>query len=168
MQQVFLLLGSNQGNRLQLLSQAVELLQCHDIDIVIKSSVYESGPWGFSAGQHFLNQVLQIKTALPPQELLQKTQAVEEKLGRLRTASLGYTSRTMDVDILFYGNEIISTPALTVPHPRLHLRRFTLMPLAEIAPGFVHPVLKKTMRELLEECGDESSVVIARTNSLPR
>ncbi len=163
---IFILLGSNQGNCMQLLEQACCELQLFGISIEKKSKVYESEPWGFSAEQNFLNQVLLVRTDLSPQELLHKTQLLEEKLGRLRSAlCAGYISRTMDIDMLFYGSEKIDTPTLIVPHPRLHLRRFTLMPLAEIAPDFVHPVFGKTMRELLEECEDKSSVVIARTRN---
>ena len=145
---IYLLLGSNQGNRLELLRKACECLQQLDIKIVKCSSVYESEPWGFEAEQNFLNQVLQVSTALSPQELLQKAQQVEEQLGRVRTANSGYASRTIDVDILFYGSEVVSTPTLTIPHPLLHLRQFTLIPLAEIAPDFVHPILKKTIEQL--------------------
>jgi 2-amino-4-hydroxy-6-hydroxymethyldihydropteridine diphosphokinase len=152
MNNVFLLLGSNQGDRLALLHQACALLP--PAGVLASSSVYESEPWGFEAEQNFLNQVVQISTNLSPQALLQQAQLVEEKLGRVRTTGSGYTSRPIDVDILFYGSEVVSAPALAIPHPRLHLRRFTLMPLAEIAPDFVHPILKKTMRELLEECED--------------
>jgi 2-amino-4-hydroxy-6-hydroxymethyldihydropteridine diphosphokinase len=156
----YILLGSNQGKRLELLEQAKKSLQLFDIEIVTQSSICESEPWGFEAEQNFLNQVLQVKTNFSPQELLQKTQMVEDKLGRIRTANSGYTSRTIDVDILFYGSEIINSATLTIPHPRLHLRRFTLAPLAEVAPDFIHPVLKKSIKTLLAECEDESEVTI--------
>ena len=158
--EIYILLGSNLGNRFELLTQAREALQLPNIQIVNYSSVYESAPWGFEAEQNFLNQVLQVSTNLPPQELLQKTQQVEQNLGRVRTTNSSYTSRTIDVDILFYGSEIISTPTLTLPHPRLHLRRFALVPLSEIAPDFIHPILKKTVKILLEECGDRGEATI--------
>jgi 2-amino-4-hydroxy-6-hydroxymethyldihydropteridine diphosphokinase len=156
---VFLLLGSNMGNRLQLLESACSMLQQQpDIWVEKKSSVYESAPWGFEAEQNFFNMALQVHTQLLPQHLLRAAQQVEQRLGRVRAASMGYSSRPIDVDILFYGNEIIDTPLLSVPHPRLHARRFALAPLAEIASGFVHPVLKKTVAALLHECDDTGSV----------
>lgn len=155
----FLLLGSNMGNRLRRLEHACNMLQQPGIWVEKKSSVYETAPWGFEAAQNFFNMALQVRTQLLPQHLLQATQQVEQRLGRVRTAGAGYASRPIDVDILFYGDEAIETTLLSVPHPRLHVRRFALAPLAEIAPEFVHPVLKKTAAALLRECSDAGSVV---------
>ncbi|MDR0414717.1 MAG: 2-amino-4-hydroxy-6-hydroxymethyldihydropteridine diphosphokinase [Prevotellaceae bacterium] len=155
----FLLLGSNMGNRLRLLESACSLLQQPCICVEKKSSVYESAPWGFEAAQNFLNMALQVRTQLCPHSLLQAAQRVEQELGRERAAGAGYASRPIDVDILFYGGDVVDdAPQLSVPHPRVHERRFALAPLAEIAPDFVHPVLKKTVATLLRECGDTGSV----------
>lgn len=155
----FLLLGSNMGNRLRQLELACNMLQQPGIRVEKKSSVYETAPWGFEAAQSFFNMALQVRTQQLPQHLLQAAQQVEQRLGRVRVAGAGYSSRPIDVDILFYGDEIIETPLLSVPHPRLHVRRFALAPLAEIAPELVHPALKKTVATLLRECGDAGSVV---------
>jgi 2-amino-4-hydroxy-6-hydroxymethyldihydropteridine diphosphokinase len=156
---VFLLLGSNMGCRMQLLGRACDALQQSGIVVEKKSSVYESAPGGFAAEQNFLNMALQVGTSLLPLRLLQAAQRVERQLGRVRAAGAGYASRPIDVDILFYGDKIVAAPLLSIPHPRLHERRFALAPLAEIAPAFVHPSLKKTVAQLLRECSDTGSVV---------
>ena len=125
--------------------------------ILQESSVYESEPWGFKAEQAFLNQVLLVETDLLPLELLEKCQQIENTMERVR-ASDQYISRTMDIDILFYNSEIIELPQLVIPHNRLHERKFTLEPLNEIAPDFVHPKLNKKIGELLQSCKDSSKV----------
>jgi 2-amino-4-hydroxy-6-hydroxymethyldihydropteridine diphosphokinase len=147
------------GSRLRLLESACDALQRSGVWIEKKSSVYESSPWGFEAAQNFLNMALQAHTPLlPPLLLLQAAQQVERRMGRVRAAGSGYSSRPIDIDILFYGDKVVSAPLLAIPHPRLHERRFALAPLAELAPEFVHPALKKTVRELLRECSDTGSV----------
>ncbi|MDR0712615.1 MAG: 2-amino-4-hydroxy-6-hydroxymethyldihydropteridine diphosphokinase [Prevotellaceae bacterium] len=156
---VFLLLGSNVGDRMQLLERACSLLEQSGAWVEKKSSFYESTPWGFESEQNFLNMALQARTLLQPLRLLQAAQQVERQLGRVRKASAGYSSRPIDVDILFYGDKVVAAPLLDVPHPRLHERRFALVPLAEIAPQLVHPTLKKTIALLLRECSDTGSVV---------
>jgi 2-amino-4-hydroxy-6-hydroxymethyldihydropteridine diphosphokinase len=147
------------GNRLQLLGQACGMLRQSGVWIARESAVYESAPWGFEAEQNFLNMALQVHTAHSPLRLLEAAQQVERQLGRVRAAGAGYSSRPIDVDILFYGAEAVAAPQLAIPHPRLHERRFALAPLAEIAPGFVHPTLKKTVAQLLRECCDAGSAV---------
>jgi 2-amino-4-hydroxy-6-hydroxymethyldihydropteridine diphosphokinase len=154
----YLLLGSNMGNRRQLVEQACSELQSRNITIVNQSSTYESEPWGFKAEVSFLNVALQVHTLLLPHDLLCAAQQVERRLGRTRDVGGGYASRPMDIDILFYEDEALSSPLLTIPHPLLHQRRFALTPLAEIAPNFTHPVLKKTVAELLLSCGDTGGV----------
>lgn len=156
---VFVLVGSNVGDREMLVNQAV--MRVADIcgKVVAKSAVYESEPWGFKCEQWFLNQVVKIETMLGPDELMKRLLAIELELGRDRvTPHEGYASRTMDLDILYFGSQIIETEYVTAPHPRLHQRRFALMPLCDVAPDFVHPKLKKSNAELLEFCKDDSLV----------
>lgn len=156
---VFLLLGSNLGDREHIVNQACSMIAERCGDIVSKSDLYESEPWGFDAEQWFLNQVVKIGTSLSPDELMTTLLAIEKSLGRDRsTPHEGYVSRPIDLDILYFGDKIVDTEKVTTPHPRLHLRRFTLLPLCDIAPGFVHPLLKKTNRQLLEECRDFGKV----------
>lgn len=155
--QIFILLGSNQGEREKMLQQATEAIERICGKIVSQSSIYETAPWGFESEQWFLNQVIQIKSFLVPETLLEKLLAIELQLGRVRT-NAQYSSRAIDLDLLYYSSIHLETRLLEIPHPRLHLRRFTLMPLSEIAPDFVHPVLKKTQLELLELLQDNSKV----------
>ena len=146
---VFVGLGSNLGNRESFLASAVLMLQNHEqIYIVKESTVIETAPVGDIEQGAFLNQVLQVETELEPAVLLNSCLAIEESQGRVRGEKWG--PRTLDIDILFYGNHVLDAPSLHVPHPELHLRQFVLGPLAEIAPEFEHPVCKKNMQELLE------------------
>ena len=153
-----LLLGSNQGDRNALLAQSQSQIE-HICGHIIKASkIYETPPWGFQAETLFLNQALLIDTPFPPQELLTHCLKIETSLGRLRTGVLHtpplpsspYTSRTIDIDILFYEHTVCQTPYLTLPHPRLHLRKFALQPLAEVAPDWVHPVLGLTAHQMIQ------------------
>ncbi|HSW68326.1 MAG TPA: 2-amino-4-hydroxy-6-hydroxymethyldihydropteridine diphosphokinase [Bacteroidales bacterium] len=156
--QSYLLLGSNRGQREKLLGQAIEQIGAHCGKILYLSSVYETDPWGFSDSTPFLNQVLMIETSLSPVALLRCILSVESTLGRTRDG-LGYSSRTIDIDILLYGNMIVNTPEVQIPHPRLHLRRFALEPLNEINPDIIHPSTGKTVKELLLRCPDNGNVV---------
>ncbi|MDR3134313.1 MAG: 2-amino-4-hydroxy-6-hydroxymethyldihydropteridine diphosphokinase [Prevotellaceae bacterium] len=153
-----LLLGGNQGDCAGLLRQARGLLSQQAGKIVQQSSLYESEPWGFSSPDWFTNQVVEIETTLSPQQLLSITQQIEKTLGREKPQGARYASRTMDIDILFFDKEIIDTPELIIPHPRLHERLFTLLPLDEIMPDMEHPVLKKTIRALLQACEDAGRI----------
>ncbi len=151
---VYLGLGSNLGDREALMNQAVELLS-QKIQILSVSSLYEAAPLGFTEQPSFLNAVLKANTAFSPRKLLNFTQSVERKLGRKRTQPWG--PRTVDLDILLYDNLVLEDPDLTIPHPRLHQRAFVLMPLCEIEPLLLHPVLKKAICLLLKEnCGQQS------------
>jgi 2-amino-4-hydroxy-6-hydroxymethyldihydropteridine diphosphokinase len=150
---VFLLLGSNLGNRQLFLKQAVDHIEEEIAPVVKASSVYETQSWGKTEEPDYLNQVVLIKTDLPARTVLDKILAIELELGRVREEKWG--SRTIDIDILFYGEEIINEHGLHVPHPQLHNRRFTLEPLVEISAGLVHPVLGKTILELKNELNDD-------------
>lgn len=156
---VFILLGSNLGNRERLVNQACRMMGERCGEIVAKSRLYESEPWGFKSEHWFLNQVVQINTLLSPNELMQTLLDIEKELGRDRTTPHdGYVSRPMDLDILYFGNEVVDTELVNAPHPRLYQRRFTLLPLCDLAPDFVHPILKKTNHQLLDECQDTGIV----------
>ena len=158
---VFVLLGSNLGDRELLVNQACKMIEERCGEIVAKSRLYESEPWGFQSEHWFLNQVVELATSLSPDALMLSLLDIEKELGRDRTTPHnGYVSRPIDLDILYFGNEIIETQLVTAPHPRLHQRRFTLLPLCDIAPDFVHPTLKKTNLQLLDECQDSGIVKI--------
>ena len=154
-----LLLGGNQGHRRRMLTSARNQIELHAGRMLEQSSLYETEPWGFQAKQNFLNQVVVIETTCQPRELLEMLLDIEKELGRETAApGSGYSSRVIDIDILFYDEQIIDTPSLQVPHPQLHKRRFTLEPLREVAPDLLHPVLQKTTTQLLNECQDPSGV----------
>ncbi|MCF8304266.1 MAG: 2-amino-4-hydroxy-6-hydroxymethyldihydropteridine diphosphokinase [Bacteroidales bacterium] len=152
-----LLLGGNLGDRLNLLKETSGLIQKKIGRIEQSSSVYETEPWGFEHENPFLNKVLLVNTGLAPFSLLDIMLEIEAQMGRKRSKS-GYEARVMDIDLLFYNNTVIHTQRLSIPHPYLHKRRFTLVPLVEIVPEWFHPVLNKTVKELLAECDDELDV----------
>ena len=156
----YLLLGSNIGPRLGYMKEALKLIEETVGRIVRVSSVYESEPWGFKSEEHFLNCVVLLESTLTAEEMLRQILDIEKQLGRIRRKGAGYTSREIDIDMLYFNEEVIDIPGLQVPHPRLHERKFTLLPLAEIAPELVHPKLRKTNRELLEELDDLSEIMI--------
>lgn len=152
-----LLLGTNLGKREDFLEACRLLVVEHCGSISKISSVYETTAWGFD-GAPFLNQVLSIETMLEPAALLEELHAIEQSMGRKRSYMKGYTSRTIDIDILYFNQLIIKNDDLEIPHPRLHLRRFTLVPLCEMMPTFIHPVSGKTHLELLDLVQDQSKV----------
>lgn len=156
--EVLLGLGSNMGDRLSYLSYAVNQLYKEAGKLTARSSVWESEPWGFEAEEYFLNMVVEISTTLDPEALLSVIGAMELRLGRYRRENQGYISRNIDIDILFWGEKIISVPGLEVPHPHIADRRFVLEPLNEIAADFIHPVSGRSVREMLTLCDDRSEV----------
>lgn len=153
----YISLGSNSGNRLENLQNAVIRINERAGKVIRVSPVFETPAWGFE-GNDFLNACLIIDTELHPQELLEVLLTTESNLGRIRSDEPGYQSRSIDLDILFYGEEIIDEPDLKIPHPHLHKRRFILEPLKAIAPDLIHPGLKKSISSLLKDCEDKSSL----------
>ncbi len=157
MHQVFLGTGGNIGNKHDNFDKVYTFIK-NELGAIVKSSaVYETPPWGFDAKENFWNMVLIIETELSATELLGKINNIENRFGRTRDG-VNYKSREMDIDILYFNDEIINTENLIIPHPLLHKRLFVLVPLAEIAPKFVHPVLKLTSVELLNICEDKSGI----------
>lgn len=159
MNKVFLGLGTNMGKREKNLEEALERIASVAGPIRNMSSVYETLPWGFESGDSFLNMALRIDTGLSPRALLEQLLFAEALMGRKREGK-GYASRPIDIDILMFGNKIIDEVDLVVPHPRMALRKFVLVPLSEIAPGAIHPVLKKRISTLLRECVDSSNPLV--------
>jgi 2-amino-4-hydroxy-6-hydroxymethyldihydropteridine diphosphokinase len=156
---LYLLTGSNIEPRFSYLSNASQLIEKNVGPIWSRSSIYESAPWGFEAETSFFNQVLHVKSDLHADDILQRILAIESEMGRLRNDD-GYSSRIIDIDILYYGQLVLAYDQLTIPHPRMHLRRFTMLPLVELSRDFFHPKLNKTNEELLTECPDQHSVSI--------
>lgn len=153
---VYLLLGSNEGDRLSNLIRATDAIELRAGKITRKSSVYSTAPWGKTDQPEFLNQAICIETGLPPQELLNTLLEIEEMLGRKRKEKWG--QRLIDIDIIFYNRDVVSEDNLVIPHPRLRERKFTLLPLSEIAGNFIHPTIGQTVSELLENCKDDLRV----------
>jgi 2-amino-4-hydroxy-6-hydroxymethyldihydropteridine diphosphokinase len=156
MNQTYLLIGGNVGNRHQNLQKASELIASQAGKLVQRSAIYETEAWGKEDQPAFLNQVLLVETDKAPQALLQIILDIEQQMGRTRMEKYG--PRTIDIDILLFNDVSLDTGELVIPHPQMHLRRFVLAPLAEIAAQLIHPVLKKSIDELLLECPDKLAV----------
>lgn len=156
---VYLGLGTNLGDKKQNLNRAVHQISLEVGCVLNVSSIYQSKPWGFDSENDFLNAILLVQTGLTPLDLLEKTQQIERKLGRLSKIKKGYSDRLIDIDILLYDNQVINLPQLIIPHKLLHKRDFVLMPLAELAPELVHPVLEKTMKELSEQVVNTTTIL---------
>jgi 2-amino-4-hydroxy-6-hydroxymethyldihydropteridine diphosphokinase len=156
MNRTYLLIGGNIGDRSKNLENAVKLIGLKAGKVLQQSAVYETAAWGQEDQPAFLNQVLEIETGHTPEALLDTILAVEKEMGRERLEKYG--PRTIDIDILLYDDLVIETERLTVPHPQMHLRRFVLAPLADVAAAVIHPKLKKSMDELLLDCPDKLSV----------
>jgi len=158
MKPVFLGIGTNLGEREENLRKAIKLIEEHIGSITEESSVYETEPWGFKSETSFFNMVIKVETNLTPSGLLGRILMIEAMMGRLREGQ-GYKSRIIDIDILFFGSRIFENKILKIPHPRIQERRFVLVPLSEIAGDLLHPVFKKSIQELLQECKDKSKVL---------
>ena len=156
MKAAYLLIGGNLGDRLAYLKSACEKIQQKGINILRKSSVYETAAWGITDQPSFLNQVLEVETTESAVHLLNTLLDIEKNLGRVRAEKNG--ARTIDIDILYFGDEIISLPGLNIPHERIPVRKFVLIPLSELNPGFLDPKTNKTIAEMLNECEDTLTV----------
>ncbi len=152
MNTVYLLTGGNVGNRQQYLEESAGHIEASCGRLLRRSAIYETAPWGKTDQPAFLNQALELSTWLPAEALLKQLLEIELHAGRKRVEKYG--ARTLDIDILFYNQEIIQTAALTIPHPQMANRRFVLEPLNEIAPGYLHPVWRQTISQLLQACPD--------------
>ncbi|MFN5848534.1 MAG: 2-amino-4-hydroxy-6-hydroxymethyldihydropteridine diphosphokinase [Chitinophagales bacterium] len=154
---IHLLLGSNIGNRMKQLDKAREQIESKIGKIITKSRIYETQPWGENEQDEFLNQALEVNTKLKPKKVLEKIEEIEKLIEREETYKWG--PREIDIDILMYEDEMICEMDLTIPHPFLHERRFTLIPLSEIAPDLYHPIMGATILDLLLECEDQLEVI---------
>jgi 2-amino-4-hydroxy-6-hydroxymethyldihydropteridine diphosphokinase len=152
---IYLSLGSNSGDRLENLARARERLAAADIRILRVSEVYETAPRDVPAQPWFLNQVIEAESALLPRQLLSRLQKIERDMGRKRTVAKG--PRIIDIDIVLFGESVISMPDLEIPHPRMMERRFVLEPLAELAPKLRHPILNRSVREMLAKVADQQA-----------
>lgn len=152
MQYIVLGLGTNLGKREKNLEQARRFLTEEGVTVVRQSSIFETEPFGYPDQDFFLNQVLIVKIKKPPEVLLKICLDIENKMGRIRAGKFG--PRVMDIDVLFYKDRVVNTRPLILPHPGIAKRRFVLVPLAELMPEEKHPISKKTMQELLDECED--------------
>ena len=153
----YLLLGGNLGDRSYYFSSAISLIRERIGVITSVSSLFETEPWGFEHENWFLNQALKVISSLSPAEVLEKIHGIEKELGRKRNKT-GYKGRNIDIDILFVDEEIYYSNNLVIPHPRLHKRKFTLLPLLEIAPTLRHPLLDRSVEEMAESCKDTMKV----------
>ncbi|WP_373074327.1 2-amino-4-hydroxy-6-hydroxymethyldihydropteridine diphosphokinase [Zeaxanthinibacter enoshimensis] len=151
---LYLAIGSNEGQTLNNLQQAVFAIRRELGEIMGVSKVYRSASWGFD-GPDFLNACVMVQTELPPTAVMETILRIEKRLGRQRKTEEGYESRTIDIDLLYYDYEVINQEGLTIPHPKLQERKFVLRPLSDIAPQFYHPVLNKDTRNLLQQCKDK-------------
>jgi len=155
--EVYMLLGGNLGDREMMMQQAVERIEAEIGLISARSAYYETEPWGNTDQPPFINMVIAVRTLMPPLEVLETALNIENSLGRKRLVRWG--SRTIDIDLIFYADDIIAIEdKLYVPHPEMQNRRFVLEPLAEIAADYIHPVLKKSIKELLQSLTDITSV----------
>lgn len=159
MNDLYLLLGSNLGDRSFIISKAIEQISKEISKIEATSGLYETEPWGNQKQGKFLNQVVKLQSSEEPEALLEKVLSIEHRLGRTRNKEQN-SARIIDIDILFYNEMIHSSEKLIIPHPRIQFRRFVLVPLFEIAPDLLHPVLHKSIAQLLRCCPDKLEVRI--------
>lgn len=155
---IFLGLGSNLGNRAENLLTAQRLIEEQVGKIRSKSSIYETAAWGITEQDAFLNQVIEVETSFSPSAVLHLVLKIEKDMGRIRALKWG--ERSIDIDVLYYNDEVISTENLAIPHPFIQERKFVLVPLCEISQDFIHPKLKQTNLELFEKCQDSGEITV--------
>lgn len=156
MNHAYLLIGGNLGDRLANLQNTIQQIEMHGGKIISSSAIYETAAWGFTEQPPFFNQALHIQTHLSAIELMQQLLAIELSLGRERLIPMG--PRSIDIDIIYFNDEIIQNDIVSIPHPRMEHRNFVLIPLNEIAPNYIHPILNIPTTTLLKQCKDESHV----------
>lgn len=159
MNNVYLLLGSNEGNRVLYISKAIVLINKYIGNVINRSSLYETEPWGYKSDNSFINIAMHVKTNLSAKKVLLNIKKIENELGRKKD-NTKYSSRCIDIDIILYNNDIVKDDGLIIPHQKMHERKFVLEPLNEIATGYIHPILKKKIKELLNECKDKCKVEV--------
>ena len=162
MKAAYLLIGGNIGDRLAFMAAAKEKMKQKGIELIRQSSIYETAAWGITDQPSFLNQVLEIETSLTPQKLLSELLCIEQELGRTRAEKNG--ARTIDIDILYFENQIINKPGLSVPHDRISIRRFVLVPLSELIPDYIDPKTSKSIIDMLNDCEDTLEVALYEKN----
>jgi len=162
MKAAYLLIGGNIGDRLGFMAAAKEKMKQKGIELIRQSSIYETAAWGITDQPSFLNQVLEIATSFNPEELLSELLSIEQELGRIRAEKNG--ARTIDIDILYFEHQLIHTPGLSIPHDRISIRRFVLVPLTELIPDFIDPKTNKSIIEMLNDCPDTLEVAVYEKN----
>ena len=159
MNDVYLCLGGNIGNCVSAFTEAKTLINAKIGSIIKSSGIYRTQAWGMDNAPDFYNQVIEVKTSLFAQDVMNNLLEIEKQMGRERNIEANsYQNRVIDLDILFFNAEIIQTETVEIPHPRMHLRNFVLIPLKEIAPNLIHPILKKNISELLDVCIDKNEI----------
>lgn len=163
---IILSIGSNKGDRLKNIQECIALIHRKVATVIKTSRLYQTPAWGFE-GEAFYNAALLVHSHKPAEKVLQEVLNIEKELGRTRTETTTYTSREIDIDIIAYGNQVIKTESLEVPHPRMHQRHFVLQPLLDLQLDYIHPILKRNIAELIKECPDSNSYEIVSTLENP-
>jgi 2-amino-4-hydroxy-6-hydroxymethyldihydropteridine diphosphokinase len=160
MSKVYFSIGSNKGNRSGLINEAIDKIDIIIGKVVLKSSIYETKSWGFNSN-NFYNICILLESTLTPELILNKILTIEKDMGRLKTTDQ-YSDRFIDIDILFFDNMIVNSKSLEIPHPRIQLRKFVLIPMLELTPDLIHPILNKSIRQLELECVDKDQPIKIR------
>lgn len=160
MSKVYFSIGSNKGNRSGLINEAIDKIDIIIGKVVLKSSIYETKSWGFNSN-NFYNICILLESTLTPELILNKILTIEKDMGRLKTTDQ-YSDRCIDIDILFFDNMIVNSKSLEIPHPRIQLRKFVLIPMLELTPDLIHPILNKSIRQLELECVDKDQPIKIR------